>query len=116
MILKGRLGFFFVAVVCFCVVSSKNLDNARSKRTADSQNNCDNVSQFFSLKNVTVSSLDGTKGRFFYCCNFALFFRGLLNRFIYLILNSRLSINSIKCFYFDNDKPTMDCQIFLFYE
>lgn len=61
---KGRSSFFYIVVVCFCVVSAKNVDNVRSKRSLDSEKNCDNVKQFFALKNVTVSPSDGPKGKF----------------------------------------------------
>lgn len=54
-------------VVFLCAVSAvyaKHLDNnIRSKRTVDGgQNSCENVMQFFALKNITVPS-DLTKGR-----------------------------------------------------
>lgn len=53
-------------IVCLCAVSAvftKHVDNNnRSKRTVDSQNSCENVIQFFALKNITVPR-DATKGK-----------------------------------------------------
>lgn len=57
--------FGIVVVWCALVgvfVDAKNLDTARTKRAIDSQNNCENVIQFFSVKNITVSSEFG-KGK-----------------------------------------------------
>lgn len=68
---KGRSSFFYMFVVCFCVVSAKNVDNVRSRRTAGSEQSCDNVKQFFSQKNITVSSVDSPKGSVCngHCCD-----------------------------------------------
>lgn len=52
-------------VVFLCAISvvfSKHVDNnIRSKRTVDGQDSCENVLQFFALKNITVprNSLKG---------------------------------------------------------
>lgn len=54
----------FAIVVFLCAVSavfSKHMDT-RSKRTVDTQNSCENVIEFFALKNITVPR-DSSKGK-----------------------------------------------------
>lgn len=64
---KERDAVLLAIVVFLCAVSAvypKYVDNnIRSKRTVDGQNNCENVIQFFALKNITVPR-DSSKGNF----------------------------------------------------
>lgn len=64
--MNGKSAVFGIIVLCAlgCViVDAKNLELVRSKRNIDDQNSCENVIQFFSVKNITVSSEFG-KGKF----------------------------------------------------
>lgn len=64
---KERDVVLLAIVVFLCAVSAvyaKHVDNnIRSKRTVDGQNSCENVIQFFALKNITVPR-DSSKGNF----------------------------------------------------
>lgn len=63
---KERDVFHLVVVVFLCalsVVYTKHVDNnIRYKRTVAGENSCENVMQFFALKNITVPR-DSSKGK-----------------------------------------------------
>lgn len=55
---------FVLVTVCFSEVFGKNIDNHRSKRTADDLgHSCENVKLSFEMRNISLASADGPKGK-----------------------------------------------------
>lgn len=55
---------FILVTVCLSEVFAKNVDNHRSKRTAeDFGHSCENVKPFFEMRNISLPSVDEPKGK-----------------------------------------------------
>lgn len=67
---RNMIVCFVLVVVCFCVVSAKNVDVVhRSKRTTDvAEHNCDNVKPFFEMKNISLPPAGSGKGQLLARC------------------------------------------------